>query len=216
MILISVAAAGCGEKAPPPKVAVENKLFRILDVNVPAHATLQHSFSNGAALVVMTDGARMRMRPPGKDWGEETVSSIGSVTVAEPGEYGIENVGDGALQLLALENLSAGGGSTAAPLAGKGSTSVGESASLRAYDAQLTNTQTQVSHVHAAPAVAILIRGKVLSQGPENKDKSIGDLVSGLKQLDTPGQWLFVPAGEAHYLVRLGVDRTQIVEVELR
>jgi hypothetical protein len=61
----------------------------------------------------------------------------------------------------------------------------------------------------------ILIQGRVLTQGPENKDKSIGDVVSGLKQLDRPGQWVFVPAG-AHYVVRLGTDRARVVEVELR
>jgi quercetin dioxygenase-like cupin family protein len=93
---------------------------------------------------------------------------------------------------------------------------VGESASFRVYDAQLANGNLQISHVHAAPAVAILIKGRVLSQGPENKDKTIGEVASGLKQLDRPGQWVFVPAGEAHYVVRLGIDRTHIVEVELR
>ena len=136
--------------------------------------------------------------------------------IKEAGEHSVQNVGDGAFQLLALENLRPGGGSTAAPMSANGMTLVGESASLRVYDAQLADDNRQISHVHAAPAVAILISGRVLSQGPEYKDKTIGEVASGLKQLDRPGQWVFVPAGQAHYVVRLGADRAQIVEVELR
>jgi hypothetical protein len=218
VVLISVGAAGCGERlvdAPPAKVAFESSLFRILDVNIPAGTTLQHSYPNGVAMVVMTNGAGIRMRPPGKDWGNEMTPGVGTVTIGEPGEHAVQNVGQAAFQLLALENLRPGG-STGQPLAGKGMNSIGESASLRVYDAQLTDNNTQVSHVHASPAVTILVQGKVLSQGPENKDKAIGEVVSGLKQLDAPGQWVFVPAGEAHYVVRLGVAPTHVVEVELR
>jgi hypothetical protein len=219
LTLISVGAAGCGKKvidAPPAKVAFANSLFRILDINVPPGTTLQHSFPNGAAIVVMTDGARIRMRPSGKDWGDEIAAGLGSITVAEPGTHGVQNVGEGAFQLLALENLRPNSGSTTPPLVANGMSLGGESASLRVYDAQLDDNNTQITHVHAAPAVTILIQGRVLTQGPENKDKAIGEVVSGLKQLDRPGQWVFVPAGGAHYLVRLGVDRTHIIEVELR
>jgi hypothetical protein len=218
-MLISVGAAGCGERvidAPPAKVAFESTLFRILDVNVPPGATLTHSYQNGVAMVVMTDGSRIRMRPSAGDWGEEIAPGVGTVTIAEAGEHRVQNVGQGAFQLLALENLRPAGGSTGEPLAAKGMTSVGESAALRVYDAQLGDNNLQISHVHSVPAVAILIKGRVLSQGPENKDKTIGNVVSGLKQLDAPGQWLFVPAGEAHYVVRLGADPSHIIEVELR
>ena len=218
MILISVGAAGCGERvvdAPPAKVAFESSLFRILDVNVPPGTTLQHSYPNGVAMVVMTDGGRIRMKPSGANWSDESAPGLGSITLAEPGDHAVQNVGEKAFQLLALENLRPGSGSTGSPLA-KGMTLVGESASLRAYDTQLTDTNTQISHVHAAPAVIILIEGRVLTQGPENKDKTIGEVASGLKQLDSPGQWVFVPAGGAHHIVRLGVDRTHVVEVELR
>jgi len=218
VILISVGVAGCSERvvdAPPAKVAFESSLFRILDVNVPPGTTLQHSYPNGVAMVVMTDGARIRMKPTGKNWSEESTPGLGSTTLAEPGEHAVQNVGEKGFQLLALENLRPGGGSTEQPLA-KGMTLAGESASLRAYDAQLTDANTQFSHVHAAPALTILVEGRVLSQGPENKDKTIGEVVSGLKQLDSPGQWVFVPAGGAHHIVRLGLDRTHVVEIELR
>jgi hypothetical protein len=218
-ILIGAGAAGCGEQmadAPAPKVAFESSLFRILDVNIPPQSALRQSFPNGGALVAMTDGARIRMRPPGKDWSAETTPVAGSITVTEPGEHAVQNAGDAAFQLLALEKLRPGGGSPSAPLAAKGMTLAGESAAYRVYDAPLADTNPQISHVHANPAVTILIEGRVLSQGPENKDKTIGDVASGLKQLDRPGQWVFVPAGETHYIVRLGVDRARVVEVELR
>lgn len=219
VILISVGAAGCGEQvvnAPPAKVAFAGSLFRILDVNVPPRTTLQHSYPNGVVMVVMTDGARIRMRPSGRGWGDEITTGVGSITVAEPGEHGVQNVGEEAFQLLAVENLRPASGSTGAPLEAKGMTLIGESASFFVYDAQLADNNTQISHVHSAPAVTILIQGRVLSQGPENKDTAIGKVASGLKQLDRTGQWVFVPAGEAHYIVRLGVDRSHIVEVELR
>ena len=38
----------------------------------------------------------------------------------------------------------------------------------------------------------------------------------GLKQVDAPGQWVLVPAGDAHHLVRLGNDDGEIVEIEVR
>ena len=219
VMLLGVSVAGCGEKvvdAPPAKVAFESSLFRILDVNVPPGTTLGQSYPNGAVMVVMTAGARMRTRPSGKDWGDEITPDVGSITVAEAGEHRVQNVGEQAVQLLALENLRPGSGSAAAKLVANGMTLIGESAAFHVYDAELADNNHQITHVHSAPTVAIIIEGKVLSQGPENKDKAIGDVASGLKQLDRPGQWVFVPAGAAHYVVRLGTDRAQIVEVELR
>jgi hypothetical protein len=56
----------------------------------------------------------------------------------------------------------------------------------------------------------------VLSQGAEVKPSTGPTPPSGLKQLDQPGQWVFAPAGEAHYVVRLGTDAARVVEVEIR
>jgi hypothetical protein len=216
LVLIGVGAQGCVDRKVVPKVAFESSLFRIFDVNLPPRTALRQSYPNGVAMVVMTDGARLRMRPSGRNWGDETLPAVGSITLAEPGDHGVQNVGEEALQLLALENLRPGSGSTAAPLVATGMTSLGETASFRAYAAELADNNTQVTHVHAAPALIILIQGRVLTQGPENKDKAIGEVASGLTQLDRPGQWVFVPAGGGHYIVRLGADRARIVEVELR
>src|SRR5262245_49867199 len=136
LTVISVGAAGCGKQAPPPKVAFANSLFRILDINIPPGATLEHSYPSGAAIVVMTDGGRIRLRPSGKDWGGEITPHPGNITVAEPGAHSVQNVGDAPVQLLALENLRPNSGSTAAAMVANGTTLAGESASLRAYDAQ--------------------------------------------------------------------------------
>jgi len=218
-MLIGVGASGCGEQvidAPPAKVAVESSLFRILDVNVPPRTTLKHAYKNPVVMVAMTDGARIRMNTSGGDWAQESSPALGSVTVAEAGEHGVQNVGERGFHLLALENLRQGGGSAAGSAAHNGMNLAGESGSFRVYDAQLTDKKSQIHHVHAAPAVAILIKGRMLSQGPENKDKTIGEVPSGLKQLDQPGQWVFVPAGEPHYVVRLGADSAHVIEVELQ
>src|SRR5262245_24347866 len=86
VLLFGVGAAGCGAsevQAPPAKVAFESPLFRILDVNVPPGATLRHTYQNGVAMVGMTDGGRIRSTSSGGNWGDETASSIGSVTVAQ-------------------------------------------------------------------------------------------------------------------------------------
>jgi len=218
-ILLGVAAAGCGERvvpAPPAKVVFENGLFRILDVNVPPGTTLKHSYQNDVATIVIVDGARTRTHAPGEDWGEETTPVLGAVSVGEAGEHGVQNVAEGAFQLLALEKLRDEGPSTPQPPAVMGMTLAAESPAFRVFDLKLTDKNTQISHVHNVPAVAVLVAGKILSQGPESKAAEIGQAPTGLKQLDQRGQWLFVPPGETHHVVRLGVEPTHVVELELR
>jgi hypothetical protein len=95
-------------------------------------------------------------------------------------------------------------------------TVVAESSSFRAFDVQLNNKNTQVSHVHTVPTVTVLISGKVLSQGPESKDAEIGTAPTGLKQLTERGEWLLAPPGGTHYVVRLGSDPAHVIELELR
>jgi hypothetical protein len=219
VVLLSVVAVVCGYpgvRAPPAKVVFENGLFRILDVNVPSRTTLKHSYQNDVATIVMLDGAHTRTQPPGKDWSEETTPVLGAVSIGEAGEHGVQNVGEGPFQLLALEKLRDEGPATPQPPAVTGMTLAGESPSFRAFDLKLTDKNTQISHVHTVPAVAVLVSGKVLSQGPESKAAEIGQAPTGLKQLDQRGQWLFVPTGETHHVVRLGTEPAHIVELELR
>jgi hypothetical protein len=219
VILFALAAYGCGESsepAPAPKVVFENGLFRISDVNVPAGTTLEYSYPNPVAMIAMRDGARVRTQASGADWSEEIAPMAGAVSVGEAGDHGVRNIGEAAFQLFALENLRKAGQSSSQSQADLRMTVVAESSSFRAFDVQLNNKNTQVSHVHTVPTVTVLISGKVLSQGPESKDAEIGTAPTGLKQLTERGEWLLAPPGGTHYVVRLGSDPAHVIELELR
>jgi hypothetical protein len=60
------------------------------------------------------------------------------------------------------------------------------------------------------------VSGKVMSDGPDKQAKANAPAAVGLKQLDQPGQWVLVPAGDTHHLVRLGTNDARIVEIEVR
>jgi hypothetical protein len=197
-------------------VVFENGLFRILDVNVPSGTTMRHSYHNDVATIVMLDGARTRTRVPDKDWGEEITPALGAVSIGEAGEHEVQNVAASAFQLLAVEKLRDDGRSLPQPAASTGMTLAAESPAFRIFDLKLTTKNTQISHVHSVPAVAVLITGKILSQSPESKAAEVGEAPTGLKQLDQRGQWLFIPPGDTHHVVRLGVEPAHVVELELR
>jgi hypothetical protein len=55
-----------------------------------------------------------------------------------------------------------------------------------------------------------------MSEGPDEKAKANAPAPVGLKQIDRPGQWVLVPAGDSHHLVRLGTDDGQLIEIEIR
>jgi hypothetical protein len=55
-----------------------------------------------------------------------------------------------------------------------------------------------------------------MSDGPDKQAKANAPAPVGLKQLDQPGQWLLVPAGDTHHLVRLGTSDARVVEIEIR
>jgi hypothetical protein len=200
---LAVLAAGCSDPivpSPPAKVVFENALFRILDVDVPPGTTLKHTYQNDVAAIAMLDGARTRMHGAGGDWGAETNTALGSVVLGAAGEHGVHNVGETAFRLFALEKLR-NSGQPAGEVGEMGMTQVAESDGFRAFEVKLTDAKTQVHHTHTVPAVTVLVTGKVLSQGPESKETDIGQAPTGLKQLDQPGQWLFVPPGQPHYVV---------------
>ena len=93
---------------------------------------------------------------------------------------------------------------------------VQESRAFRIYDVNLGVNSTQASHTHTAPTVAVLIRGKVMSDGPDAQAKAWAPAAVGLRQLDQPGQWIVIPAGDRHHLVRLGTTDAYVVEIEVR
>jgi hypothetical protein len=55
-----------------------------------------------------------------------------------------------------------------------------------------------------------------MSDGPDAQAKALAPAPVGLKQLDQPGQWLLVPRGETHTVVRLGTADARILEIEVR
>ena len=91
-----------------------------------------------------------------------------------------------------------------------------ESRSFRVYNIALAKERTQTSHTHAVPTVVVLLNGKVMSEGPDEKAKANAPAPVGLKQIDRPGQWVLIPAGDSHHLVRLGTEDSQILEIEVR
>jgi hypothetical protein len=66
------------------------------------------------------------------------------------------------------------------------------------------------------PTIAILLAGKVMSDGPDKQAKAYAPAAVGLRQLDQLGQWVLVLAGETHHVVRLGTTDARLVEIEVR
>ena len=84
------------------------------------------------------------------------------------------------------------------------------------YDVRLVRAAPQTSHTHTVPTVVVVLAGAVMSDGPDGQAKANAPAPVGLKQLDRPGQWLLVPRGDTHHLVRLGTGDAHVVEIEVR
>jgi hypothetical protein len=217
-----VAAQVPVSQEPRHKVAFENALFRILNVNVPPKdTTLDHKHELDFLSVSMTNGTDTRVQSPGQPWSDiRPRRPLGHIQVTEysgkPASHRLENVGDGAYHLFAVENLKTNGWSTTPALSSPATKLAQESRSFRAYTVSLGRDRQQTSHTHAVPTIVVLMSGKVLSDGPSEKAKQNAPAAVGLKQLDGIGQWLLVPAGDTHHLVRLGAEDGQLVEIEVR
>jgi len=209
------------QQEPRHHVAFENGQFRILNVNVPpGDTTLDHLHEHDLVTVSMTDGTRIRLRSTGQDWTERAPRPLGDVALndyaGKPLTHRLENVGSSAYQLFAIEQLHPSATSGAA-LATDATTSLTkESRAFRVYDVRLGKAHSQASHTHAVPTVVVLLGGKVMSEGPDTQAKANAPAPVGLKQLDQPGQWLLVPAGDTHHLVRLASGDARVMEIELR
>lgn len=210
-------------KEPHHHVVFENAQFRIMDVNVPAgEATLDHSHDRDLVTVAMSNSAETRAQAAGEQWTAPRRRPMGDVETTEyAGKastvHKFEAMGTTtAYQLFAVENLKPSGWSTTPAASGAGTALAKESRSFRVYTVALGKDRQQSSHTHAVPTIVVLLRGKVMSEGPDEKAKANAPAPVGLKQIDRPGQWVLVPAGDAHHLVRLGNDESQIVEIEVR
>jgi len=209
-------------KEPRHRVTFENAQLRILDVNIPPGDTsLDHLHDRDIVTVSMTTGADTRLQSPGKPWGPvRPARPLGDATVAEytgkPESHRIENVGKSAYQLFAVENLGTSGWSTTPSISGAATTLTTESRAFRIYDVRLARESSQTSHTHMVPTIVLLVSGKFMSEGPDTQAKANAPAPVGLKQLDQPGQWVLVPRGDTHHLVRLGTADARVVEIEVR
>ena len=208
-------------KEPHYTVTFENAQFRIIDVNVPAgQSSLEHKHDLDIATVSMTNGPDTRIQVSGQPWAAAAHRALGDARVTEysgkPLSHRIENVGKSAYQLFAVENLRTSGWSSTPPASGLGTTLTSDSRALRLYDVRLALATAQTSHTHLAPTIAVLVSGKVMSDGPDRQAKANAPAAVGLKQLDRPGQWVLVPSGDTHHLVRLGTSDARVVEIEVR
>jgi quercetin dioxygenase-like cupin family protein len=218
---VIVSAQVPANKEPHHRTTFENAQFRILDVNVPpGETTLEHSHNLDIATVSMTSGTDTRVQVSGQSW---TVRPRRPLGHAETNEYfgkplihRLETTGTTPYNLFAVENLKTSGWSAAPAVAAAGTTLAKESRSFRVYDIALVRERSQTSHTHAVPTIVVLLSGKVMSEGPDEKAKANAPAPVGLKQMDRPGQWVLIPAGDSHHLVRLGKDDGRLVEIEVR
>ena len=205
---------------PHHRTVYENADFRILDVRVaPGESTADHRHDHDIATVSMNAGTATRITAGGQAQNRPP-RPLANATVTEytgkASSHTLDNVGNAPYQLFAVENLHQGGWSTAMAASGLGTTMTAESRAFRLYDVRLATATAQTSHTHLVPTIAVLISGKVMSDGPDKQAKANAPAAVGLKQLDQPGQWVLIPSGDTHHLVRLGTSDARVVEIEVR
>jgi quercetin dioxygenase-like cupin family protein len=208
-------------KEPRHHMTFENPQLRILDVNIPpGDKSLDHRHDLDIATVSMSAGTNARIQTGSQPAAERPSRPLGDATITEYAgkaqSHTIENLGKSAYQLFAVENLKTSGWSTAPAASGLATKMTREARSFRLYDVSLTKDTSQTSHTHAVPTVAVLISGTVMSDGPDKQAKANPGAPVGLKQLTQPGQWILVPSGDTHHIVRLGVGDARVVEIEVR
>jgi quercetin dioxygenase-like cupin family protein len=208
-------------KEPHHHIVFENAQFRIMNVEVPpGEATIEHSHDRDVVTVAMSNGAETRMQAAGQPWENRPRRSVGDIEATDyAGKVSVhtfETRGTTAYQLFAVENLKANGWSGTPAASGAGTALAKESRSFRVYTVALGKDRQQTSHTHAVPTIVVLLNGKAMSEGPDEKAKANAPAPVGLKQIERPGQWVLVPAGDTHHLVRLGKDESQIIEIEVR
>ena len=226
LFLASVATIAA--QAPAPlgndawhKVVFENPQMRILSVDVaPGQTTTEHRHDYDIATISVNDGTETRIQATGAAWETRPARALGNVAVTDhtgkPASHRVENTGKRNYQLFAIENRKKSGWSTAAATTGIGTKMIQESRSFRSYDVQMSLSTSQSSHIHTSPTIVVLLRGKVMSDGPDAQAKAYAPAPVGLRQMDAPGQWIVVPPGDRHHLVRLGTTDARVVEIEVR
>jgi hypothetical protein len=208
-------------KEPRHHMTFENPQLRIIDVNIPpGDKSLDHRHDLDIVTVSMTDGTPTRVQSSGQPATDRPSRPLGDATATEYAgkaqSHIVENLGKNPYQLFAVENLKTSGWSTAAAAHGLATKMTTESRAFRLYDVSLSRETSQTSHTHAVPTIAVLISGVVMSDGPDTQAKANPGAPVGLKQLTQPGQWILVPPGDTHHVVRLGGGIARVVEIEVR
>ena len=206
---------------PHHRTVFQNADFRILDVHVaPGESTLDHRHEHDIVTVSMNAGTATRIVSAGQTQNRPP-RPLADATIAEysgkPGSHKVDNTGTAAYQLFAVENLrDAKAWATSPPVSALATTLAADGRAMRIYDVKLATPTSQTTHTHAVPTVAVLINGIVMSEGPDAQAKALAPAPVGLKRLDSPGQWVLIPRGETHTVVRLGNVDARLLEIEVR
>jgi hypothetical protein len=221
VLTATVAAQVPVNNEPHHRTTFANADFRILDVQVaPGDSTLDHRHDHDIVTVSMNAGTPTRIVANGQAQ-DRPPRPLANATIAEytgkPSSHKVDNLGKVAYQLFAIENLrDAKTWASPPPLSALATTPVTEGRAFRIFDVKLATPASQTTHTHAVPTVAVLISGIVMSEGPDAQAKALAPAPVGLKRLDSPGQWVLIPRGETHTVVRLGNVDARLMEIEVR
>lgn len=221
VLTASVAAQVPVNNEPHHRTVFQNADFRVLDVRVdPGDSTADHRHDHDIVTVSMNAGTPTRLITGGQTQNRPP-RPLADATVAEytgkPGSHKVDNIGNAPYQLFAVENLrDAKSWSAAPPVSALATRLATDGRALRIYDVRLATPTSQTTHTHAVPTVAVLINGIVMSEGPDAQAKALAPAPVGLKRLDSPGQWVLIPRGETHTVVRLGNVDARLMEIEIR
>jgi hypothetical protein len=221
VLTATVAAQVPVNNDPSHRTVYQNADFRILDVHVaPGGSTLDHRHDHDIATVSMNAGTPTRIVTGGQAQNRPP-RLLANATIAEytgkPGSHKVDNTGTIPYQLFAVENLrDPKTWATSPPVSALATTLATDGRAMRIYDVKLATPTSQTTHTHAVPTVAVLINGIVMSEGPDAQAKALAPAPVGLKRLDSPGQWVLIPRGETHTVVRLGNVDARLLEIEVR
>jgi quercetin dioxygenase-like cupin family protein len=221
MLTATVAAQVPVNKEPHHRTVYENADFRVLDIRLdPGDSAADHRHDHDIVTVSMNAGTPTRIVAGGQTQ-ERPPRPLANATIAEytgkPSSHKVDNVGKVPYQLFGVENLrDQKAWSTAPAVSAPATTLATDGRALRVYDVRLATPTSQTTHTHAVPTVAVLISGIIMSEGPDAQAKALAPAPVGLKRLDSPGQWVLIPRGETHTVVRLGNMDARLLEVEVR
>jgi quercetin dioxygenase-like cupin family protein len=195
---------------PHHHIVFENEALRVLDVNIQAgDTTLDHTHHNDIAILCIKN-CDLRTRPLGGNWGNVSVrmpSEISATAYAgDPIIHRHWNVGDGPYRAISVESLRQTGWSQkqASPESA-GTKWTKETRAFRIYDVHLLPGKSRPEHIHTSSTIAVLVNGAVTSSE-----------AAGRNVLDSPGSWVFIPAGKTHKITARGNSEVRVVEIEVR